>query len=1185
MRRFSLVVLLWSLIGGSVVVCLGEACSDHGQSGMWPTDGYLQALNQFVVPFTNFPGTDLSKLDPVHRDMVVRLSAVPVEERPPVAACFAEDTDPEIVRAVCEILYGLGGPLDFQLNTRWSSTANGGTGTAPNPITLTYSFAPDGINIPDGIGEGAANNTLFATLNADFGSQALWQSKFAEVFARWEELTGIHYVLTTDDGAAWGTAGALGLRGDVRICSKPIDGGSNVLAYNFFPNSGDMVIDNAENWGSATNNYRFFRNTVSHEHGHGMGLSHVCPINTTKLLEPFLATNFDGPQHDDTRGGQRHYGDTDENNDTFGTATPLGNVSGTVTINDRSIDDDTDTDWYSFTVGASTAAAITLTPVGFSYLDGPQNGDGSCSAGSSINSIDDNNMGVELVSTNGTTVLASANSQPAGTAETIAATGLPGAGTYFVHVLAGAQNALQLYQLVLTVTTTGPFVNITAPNGGETWFTGTSQNITWTSGGISGNVRIELNRSYPAGAWESLFANSANDGTEAWSVTGATGPNCRVRVISISAPTVGDTSNANFTLSPPTISVTIPNGGETWFVGFTQPISWTSQAVTGNVRVELNRTYPAGPWESLFANTANDGTENWVVTGTTTSATCRMRVISISNPAVGDTSNTNFTISLPIITVLSPNGGENWFLNNSQTITWTTDNLFTNVNIELNRNFSGGTWETIVTNTVNDGSHSFTLTGAPSAGLARVRITSVSIPGSTDISDNNFTIASPFVTVTRANGGEILDGTVTENVTWLSGGITGNVNIELNRDYPAGSWNLIAVVPNTGLTTPVLGGPPTFNARFRITSVSTPSATDFSDNNFTINVPNLPPAIFHDPHQDAPSGNILFTARAVDDFNQVAAVRLHKRVAGIGSFDSTAMTPTGNPNQYSLTVNLADGKYEYFIRAYDAVNAVTTTQTYLLDVGACALPLLTFDDGTAEGFNYCVSDSFEWALKINPSSTPFLLCEAQIAIAARKPDSLHSSIRVRVLNANGPGGLPGTELWNEVSGSIGNVIGGLPVTPVNFASVLIKDGSGNPLALNGPFYVAVSNPVEGKVESFGHDDNGSPANSYFFDGCDQAWHNEGDAHPNAVGGTRMIRVRGQAQLNPPTQLTIRPSGNDLILNWQATGAPFYHIYSAASLSGPFTTLEGSSATNSFTDIGGAIGNSIRFYVVVSSTTP
>jgi len=119
-------------------------------------------------------------------------------------------------------------------------------------------------------------------------------------------------------------SGVLGVRGDVRISGHFIDGNSGVLAYNFFPNFGDMVIDTGDNtYNNTASNSLILRNILAHEHGHGLGISHVCPVNQTKLMEPFLTTAFDGPQPDDILAGNRGYGDDNEHNDTPGTATGL----------------------------------------------------------------------------------------------------------------------------------------------------------------------------------------------------------------------------------------------------------------------------------------------------------------------------------------------------------------------------------------------------------------------------------------------------------------------------------------------------------------------------------------------------------------------------------------------------------------------------------------------------------------------------------------------------------------------------------------------------------------------------------------------------------------------------------------------------------------------------------------------
>src|SRR5262249_28794844 len=153
----------------------------------------------------------------------------------------------------------------YQLTSRWS----GATGS---PRALTWSFAPDGINIPGGVGEPASANNLFATLDSKFatqGGRATWVNRFVQCLARWSQLCGISYTRITvggndwDDGAIWGTAGAAGARGDIRIAMHVIDGANNVLAYNQFPSNGDMVIDSSENWGNGSlpsNQNRFLRN-------------------------------------------------------------------------------------------------------------------------------------------------------------------------------------------------------------------------------------------------------------------------------------------------------------------------------------------------------------------------------------------------------------------------------------------------------------------------------------------------------------------------------------------------------------------------------------------------------------------------------------------------------------------------------------------------------------------------------------------------------------------------------------------------------------------------------------------------------------------------------------------------------------------------------------------------------------
>lgn len=453
----------WHVVALSCAIVAATPSSPEVSAAPPPRDSLPLILRAAQNPAA---GLDFEGLLPFQRRMLISLAHGTSDASAPStpAVCFAPDTP----REVMEAFYAAHGRADldlYRLGNRWSATATNGSGLQQgDPTTITWSFIPDGTNIPGGsfgAGEPAAPSNLIAVLNGIYGNQATWQPLFQQVFDRFAELTGLTYVYqATDDGAAFpASGGVIAVRGDVRIGGHFIDGNSNILAYNFFPDTGDMVLDSADSFYSNTGSSSLrLRNVVSHEHGHGVGLNHVCPTNNTKLMEPFINLGFVGPQLDDTLGANRGYGDTFENNNTTGAATslgpPLGN--GVVTTVDLSVDDNADADFFRFDVTSSNkSATITLQPVGATYLEGPQNSNGSCTGGVPFNALAVNNLGVELRDTNGVTVLAFANDKPAGQSEMLAAIPLPsGTGPYFVRVFGGNVDNAQLYFLEIEITDT-----------------------------------------------------------------------------------------------------------------------------------------------------------------------------------------------------------------------------------------------------------------------------------------------------------------------------------------------------------------------------------------------------------------------------------------------------------------------------------------------------------------------------------------------------------------------------------------------------------------------------------------------------------------------------------------------------------------------------------------------------------
>jgi len=101
-----------------------------------------------------------------------------------------------------------------------------------------------------------------------------------------------------------------------------------------------------------------------------------------------------------------------------------------------------------------------------------------------------------------------------------------------------------------------------------------------------------------------------------------------------------------------TITVLIPNGGESWQIGSTQNITWNATFTITDVKIELQQTV-AGAWETIIASTTNDGSYPWVVTGPATT-TATVRISKVGDASVNDTSNVVFSITVP---AAAPGGG------------------------------------------------------------------------------------------------------------------------------------------------------------------------------------------------------------------------------------------------------------------------------------------------------------------------------------------------------------------------------------------------------------------------------------------------------------------------------------------------------------------------------------------------
>ena len=396
---------------------------------------------------------------------------------------------------------------------------------------------------------------------------------------------------------------------------------------------------------------------------------------------------------------------------------------------------------------------------------------------------------------------------------------------------------------------------LTSPNGLEVsnnaWVVSVPYNITWTSSGsvTATNIIIELYNQSGANYVKMIAAGVTNSGVYRSVINTDPGTNYRIRIRDGSDPTIYDWSDNDFELIY-NLHLSVPNGGEKWYLGDTNNVSWESPLGT-EMSLWLSNDGGSNNWVEVTRAIAAVGTNGfpWVIQTHNAMLPSMTAKMAVSTPDVAtpflapfyDLSDNPFVMAGAVVTY--PNVSTGVKMGDTINVLWTSAAAGPNVMIEL---FDGSAWTNLAASAPNvDGTNSYPcqLNAPNPTEAALIRITSLSDGRIVAISDA-FLLAD--IRILSPKGGTPLSrdrwqiGT-TNLITWVAGGAGNLVNVDYSTDGV--TWKSIAanyvntnssgsaVVTNFAPPWLILG-PPSSGAVVRVSSVARPdlqAKTDFFD--------------------------------------------------------------------------------------------------------------------------------------------------------------------------------------------------------------------------------------------------------------------------------------------------------------------------------------------------------------------
>jgi subtilisin family serine protease len=388
--------------------------------------------------------------------------------------------------------------------------------------------------------------------------------------------------------------------------------------------------------------------------------------------------------------------------------------------------------------------------------------------------------------------------------------------------------------------------------------------------------------------------------------------------------------------APPVVTVAAPNGGEKLFTAVSSVVRWTVEqgdAVESfDVQVSANNgtTYSNIPGCTALQPSARQCPWTSPSPGSTTA---RVRVVARhGSTTTADASDAVFTIAstTPFVTVTAPNTAVNWGRGSRQQITW-THNLGSNTYVRIDASRDGGATFTEIAHAIKNtsataGSFDWTVSG-PNSTAAVIRVSWAEAPVS-DVSNVSFTIADPYIAVTRPAKGSNWGFGTQQSQAWTSNLGPGDlVDVALSVDgaqtFPTVlSSGTPASAKSTKFLVPALGQQ-TSLARIRVRWANPSSGTTLAATS-PVNFILAPPFV----QVTSPNGGEIWVAgtkpvvRWVHNLGSLEGVAIHLSLDGGTTYETTIVGGT-----------VSDGSHVYLVGTTAVSTAARVRVSWLKQPG------------------------------------------------------------------------------------------------------------------------------------------------------------------------------------------------------------------------------------------------------------